>query len=264
MRPKNNLVLIFLAACINLGLQVATCHSKPLLVTTIPKSGTHLLSKAIKLITGSRVYWGRKVDTVIPSELNSLTSQDFYMLHAACTPYNYDLINYRGFKVIILIRDPRDVLVSWAHWLKESPGNEEFYTCHSLCELISELIKNYRLSHLESQTLVEFFDQYLCWLNYQDVYITSFEKLVGPLGGSDLYTQENEIMNLAKFLQVPLSWAQAGSICTQLFGGTATFRHGQIGSWKEELTSKQKKSLKCMPGFNELLIKLKYEKDGNW
>ncbi len=258
------LVLILFILLFNTALQASNQSSKPLLVTTIPKSGTHLLSKAIKLITGSGVYWGQNVDTVNPAELDSLTSNNFYMLHALCTPYNYDVIKYRGFKVILLVRDPRDVLVSWAHWLKESPGNKEFYKCHSLCELISELIKNYRLSHLESRTLVEFFVQYLCWLNYPDVYITSFEKLVGPFGGSDIFTQENEIMSIAKFLEVPLSWAQAGAICTQLFGGTATFRRGQIGSWKEELTSKQKHALKCMPGFNELLIKLKYEKDGNW
>ena len=177
------LVIIYFLFAINCSVQI---YAKPLLVTTIPKSGTHLLSKAIRFMTGYTTYWGQSVDTVNPWELNNLRHDEFYMLHAVCTPYNYDLIKYRNFKVILLIRDPRDVLLSWAHWLKESPGNKPFYECHTLSDLISCLIKNYRLSHLESQSLVEFFEQYLCWADYSDVFVTSFEKLVGPRGGGML------------------------------------------------------------------------------
>lgn len=263
METKNIFQLLAFLFCVN-SLWFIECSNKPLLITTVPKSGTHLLSKAIKLMTGQQAFWGKDVDTVNPWELNSIYDNQFYLLHAICTPYNYDLIKYRNFKVILMIRDPRDVLISWAHWLKESPGNKGFYECHTLSDLISCLIKNYRLSHLETQTLVEFFEQYLCWLQYPDVYITSFEKLVGPLGGGDQISQENEIINLSTFLDIPLKQPKIKKISKALFGDTATFRQGKIGSWKEELTFKQKQALKCIPRFTGLLIKLGYEKDNNW
>ena len=37
-----------------------------------------------------------------------------------------------------------------------------------------------------------------------------------------------------------------------------------MGGWQQELSNTQKNSLKEIPGFNELLIRLKYDVSDNW
>ncbi len=241
-----------------------TCYTKNLIVVTIPKSGTHLLSRALQHLTHWEALWGKHVDTVSPLELDSIKADQFYILHAQCTSYNYDLIKHREFKVILLVRDPRDVLLSWAHWLKESPDNKKFYEHISLHSLIAALIENYRLSHLTSQTIVEFFEQYLCWLSYPKAHIARFENLVGPLGGGSAENQKTELQQIAAFLELDVTTASIVQCCTTLFGRTTTFREGQIGAWKKELTPSEKKALQAVPGFNKLLMRLQYEKNENW
>ena len=47
-------------------------------------------------------------------------------------------------------------------------------------------------------------------------------------------------MNISTFLGIPLQWHNVRTISKQLFGDTATFRQGHIGSWKYELTENGK------------------------
>ena len=71
-----------------------------------------------------------------------------------------------------------------------------------------------------------------------------------------------EIMNIARHIGIPVNRKRALEIANQLFGGTATFRKGQIGAWKKEFTQEQKELFKEHAG--QLLIDLGYEKDYNW
>ncbi len=252
-----------------------------LILLTIPKSGTHLVQKILTKMTGLESIWG-KTHTMIDEEriaqhLNSV----WYISHAPFTVSNYEILKNNKFKMILLFRDPRDVLVSYARWSMENPaahiqwhyGKREPYAnlddlkSWSLEQMITHFIEHYPFkgpTMPECTNYAEFYNLYLPWQNYPDCYVTTFEKLVSPQGGGDKITQENEIMKIAQFLNISFERAKIEIFCSELFGGTYTFREGRINGWKNILTDQHKKALKALPGFNDLLVKLNYEKDDTW
>ena len=243
-----------------------------LMTATVPKSGTNLLTKLIRLIDPRKGILRCSTLTALDQcEIDALGNR-FYVTHAPCVAHNYNLAQLNNLKVIVIFRDPRDVLISYIFWLKKGRGHQlepawPLYEDLPMDEIIMQFIKEYPTKGPQIppyKTIDEFFDLYLHWESYPDVYITTFEKLVGPEGGGDKETQESEIRNIAHFINKTLSDDDIGKISSKLFGGTGTFREGQSGSWKKHFNEKHKEMLKSIPGFNNFLIKLGYEKDTNW
>lgn len=256
--------------------QIKTTPStqSPLILVSIPKSGTHLLSSLVKQITKNRSKAASVIYCMEQHEIDALESKYFYFNHAPCTENNYSLALHNKAKIILLIRDPRDVLISLAHWLKKTGHlgahfEPEWpkYKDLPVEEIITQFIKQYptivppTTSHT---TVTGFYNLYLPWQNYPDVLVTSFEKLVGPQGGGDKTVQEDEIMRIAQFLNTSIERSEASDLSSMIFGGTNTFRAGRIGSWRDTLTAEQIKMFKNIDGFNKLLINLNYEKDDKW
>jgi hypothetical protein len=152
-----------------------------------------------------------------------------------------------NFKVVFIIRDPRDQLVSHVYYIykRRQPGYKMNFN-----DLLTHLIKNVK----------NFYSVYLPWKNSPVCYTTTFEKLVGPNGGGNYNAQRNEITNIAKHLN--LNQNKISEVQNKLFGGTQTFREGKIGSWRKHFTSQHKKLFKQFAG--DLVIKLGYEKNNNW
>lgn len=238
--------------------------TKPLFVATIPKSGTNLLSKLIVKMTGKRAGVAKKQTLVNQQEIDSLNGNNFYNTHAVCSDFNYDTILRNELKMILLIRDPRSVLVSLAHWNKNHPATRDQFKNYSIQELISELIKNYncRTPRRTPFTIADFFETYLAWQKYPFLLTVRFEDIVGSKGGGDAMVQEQSFQDIARFLDIPLSHNEVVQIRQDIFGNSPTFRSGRLDSWKEELSREQKDALK--PLIGNILIKLGYEKDLSW
>ena len=274
---KSTLSLFALSLCLN----SIDAKRSTLFVTTMPKSGTHLLQKIIYSLTGELAEWPKEATTMQQHECDVICTlkKRYYFAHAPCIGNNLEIAKKNNLNVILLLRDPRDVLVSYAYWVKKDPDHllfadrETLYPywneipSWSIETMISHFITHYPCKGplvKNFATIAEFYSLYLDWDQYPNLHITTFEKLIGPQGGGDTVTQENEILAIASFLQIPTNKDDIKEICSSLFGGTSTFREGKIGSWKKELTEEHKQALKKLPGFNELLIKLNYEKDNNW
>src|ERR1700738_2045867 len=85
-------------------------------VTTVPKSGTHLINKVLMHITGKELGWNTET-TIEQSSIDHFSNANFfYLAHAPCVGNNFEIIKKNKLKVILLLRDPRDVLVSYAYW----------------------------------------------------------------------------------------------------------------------------------------------------
>lgn len=253
-----------------------------LFIATIPKSGTHLIAKVLRLITGRMGQWAKETWVISQSEVdkycsvNDFESEEkyYYLAHAPYIANNGEIVRKNKLKVILLLRDPRDILISYAHYVKKDPEKLLYYERYkqklkkwSLSETVSNFIKHYPCGGepiKEDLSLVEFYKLYLEWQNYDDLYVTTFEKLVGRSGGGSKSIQMNEIKQIGQFLNISLSPEKIDKIAEELFGGTETFREGSAGSWKKELTNEQKGALKALPGLNDLLIALGYEKDDRW
>jgi len=109
-----------------------------------------------------------------------------------------------------------------------------------------------------------FYFLYLDWRFEAYIYTTTFEKLVGQRGGGDNEVQLQEIINIANHIGQKIDENEAMLIVSKLYGGTATFNEGKIGSWKKYFLPRHKVAFKNIPGANEILVELGYEKDFDW
>ncbi len=229
---------------------------------TVPKGGSQLCKKVIGLITE------RPMRKLFPLQETSFLSS--YIGYNHLGPGYEDILEDRSgaFIKVIMIRDPRDVIISMAAWIQvmaDTEAAKEFAKL-SLDEQIEELIVSPNLSMNGRYPFV--FDTYLAieyalkWMADPAVHICLFEDLVGAKGGGAHRRQIEAINDLARHLHCDLSSEQVAEIAEGLFGDTVTFRTGQIGSWKEVFTPRHKELFKAKMGKE--LIELGYEKDDTW
>ena len=263
MKQKNYLIVLLLLSNEAFGKTV---------IAALPKCGTHMLMKAITGLTAERdLGTGNNWLITSPTMISELPNHYFLVTHALCIYENIETFELMDAKVIFIYRDPRDQIVSLARSMKKRRqwklGNLP------LNRIITKLIVNYLpysqgfgLHYLQKMGfkggIKEFFSLYLPWKQYPFVYTTSFEKLVGPLGGGTKKEQLLELHNIANHIHAKLAEQEIEKIANTLFGGTDTFTDGQIGSWRKYFTEEHKNIFKAHAG--QLLIDLGYEKDYEW
>jgi Sulfotransferase domain len=251
----------------------STLTQPQVFITSIPKCGTHLLCTCVQLISKQNKREWCKRFTLL-NEQQILNSKAFtFASHAYYNSKNNALIKNKPWKALFIYRDPRDQIVSMAHWIYKNghKHNRLMYTQMSMDDLLFELIERNAPVYTvlfdgkeikNMRGIGDFYALYMPWLNHPDVYTTNFEALVGPQGGGTTEQQLTEIMNIARHIGMPITQEEAISVAEHLFGNTATFHEGQIGSWKKYFNKEHKKAFKKKAG--QLLIDLGYEKDLNW
>jgi hypothetical protein len=162
----------------------------------------------------------------------------------------------------VLLRDLRDVAVSTVffcdHLIREQMGDQASfedklsYVIQSVGPLFQHSV--YNLSQ-EAKAAHE-------WMHKPGVVVIRFEDLVGQKGGGSDVAQEACILNVASTLGMELTAEDLDRIKENIWGGTYTFRKGQIGSWRTHFSKKNIRLFKRILGQD--LIRLGYEKDMNW
>lgn len=240
---------------------------RKVIILTIPKSGSHLLEKAVKEITD------RFVDMLPYDTLWKLgrgqelaIDEDIHWTHLYKETNRLKDVDPEKYIRIINVRDPRDILLSqigwadrlrnWASWTP--PKFFDFYHTLSQEDKLSFCIY---FPH-KYDSVKEFCNRALEWMKDPHVLVCRFEDLVGPKGGGDKAVQEKAIKDLANHLGYDLDQLDIESVANNLFGDTETFNKGQIGRWKEVYSEKHKAQFNEVLG--EELIKLGYEQDLNW
>ena len=221
---------------------------------SIPKSGTHLLFKAVENITGKKIIFESNMQSSINNHsLIAISIEDLDLClelhkksylhsHLSYSKERAVLLDSKKIIVLLNIRDPRDQAISRPHAVTITFN-----------DLLTDIIKN----------INNWYNRWLPWMNYPYAITVHFEDLVGSKGGGNDSRQLAAVKAIAKYLSVDLSEERAEEIATNLFGDNAgTFRKGKIGAWKDEFTPDHKELFKHYGG--ELLIKLGYEKDLNW
>ena len=242
-------------------------------VITGEKTGTHLLTRALTFLTGKKVLncWERYADDfTLNCYLDRVEAEDRYFhMHAFPESNIMEILKTRGYKVIYLLRDPRDQLISVLfyildrHW-EYGPLRLDYpFGELSFDEKIEDMITGEKCGLTVPG---EFIGRRLPWMILQDipVYTSYFEKLVGPDGDGDRDAQILELRRLSDFLNIDTSQINIEAIADSLFGweGLGTFRSGQVGSWKLYFTNRHKELFKLY--YGKLLIELGYENDLDW
>jgi hypothetical protein len=201
-------------------------------VATIAKSGSHLVFKTLNLLAGYYPFY-------CENNLDQPQENEYYFTHFPLNEFQKDLFSQK--KVIVLIRDLRDVAISFAHHLCDHvwPGItdktwKEWYCALSEKEKLTYILTNEKTAEFFSKE----FEDAVCWNSKNNVLVIRYEFLVGFEGGGTAESQKNELLKICEFLSIPKGEEDIKTIALLLYGDTinlynATFRKGKINAWKD-------------------------------
>lgn len=206
---------------------------------TIPKSGTFITAKAIKMLTGIQI--GGSV-------MNHYRFTDSFLLEnpgiktTAHLTKNFEpLRNNNSVKRILVVRDLRDVCISAVYWLRKNDwysyaiDHSNFYKM----EIDDQLSYMIDLEH-DEYSIKSFARRAILWMNTPGVLTVRFEDIVGEKGGGSKELQIQTLKNIADYLEVAVSQEILEYVSDNLWGGGGTFRIGKKNNWKTQFNEKNK------------------------
>lgn len=231
-----------------------------------PKSGTFLAADVLSRITKKEAVM--HLDDFpnprkgIESVIKAFERNGFMVAHN----FNLKMINFlvkKGVKIIFLLRDPRDQLISMMNWMREGQWNWlKVARIRDQNKQIDELITGSRYGWKCVEDCILERASVVHKLSPDTIYYVYFENLVGVEGGGTLEQQIEEIQNLANFLKIELTIDEITTIANSIYGNSGTFRTGQIGTWKKYFTQRHKDSFKRR--YNKYLRWYGYETNAQW
>jgi len=287
--------------CLFLGeRRLAKCYNRRFapvcFVNSLPKAGTHLLTNVMNLFPGlsslpfpyaqltdlGRSFTGPRQELIpfgvdhpharaphaeVRHVLMTLRRGAYTGAHIPFSEEMAKLFAERHIRMVSIIRDPRDVVVSHAQFIARRPPERRlsaYYQTLSESEqiMISILGIVDKQRKLFMANIKERLESILQWESQSYHYLTTFERLVGPQGGGALDVQLQEIRAIAEHLGIRCPEQETVVIAKKAFGDSTTFFKGTIGRWKELFTEEHKQALKELVG--QQLIDLGYEKDLYW
>jgi hypothetical protein len=269
--------------------------SHAVLLNSLPKSGTNLLLKllngfpgthyvrAITPLHGSRRFVPHSQDDVLsvgvdwPRPLSAdavrrvLSRLPAGAVAAAHIPYSEraaQVVEQSDMRMVVIIRDPRDVVISSANYLATRDDHflhEHFRVLSPEQRILASILG---VSAAQSRGVGELrdirqrLDMILRWRVESRVHVVRFEDLVGERGGGTRQTQCEAIAAIAQHVGVELEHDEIARLGEKLFGGTHTFRTGQTGTWRSAFTEVHLGAAE--PLLADRLVELGYERDATW
>lgn len=232
-----------------------------------------------RLRPGRHLIRGRGPDTVtvgveLPREINRgwLRRQlkrvpDGAVVSAHCvySPQFDELLAEQKMRVVCILRDPRDMAISHMHYVKQRPRHpvyEAYMALPNDHERLMVSIRGGRLGDRTLQPLDERYRRFLGWEREGGAALVKFEELVGPRGGGSEEDQKEAVERVVGHLDLAVDEQKLRSVRENLFGSGRTFRKGQAGGWREELSEEHREAVKQVAGG--LLVELGYEEDEEW
>lgn len=265
-------------------------------INSLPKAGTNLLAKAMRLLPGIRfarthldprtlaqpksllangvealpvgVDWPRSVPIEsVRRALARVRNGSFASMHAPHSDSWGDLMYELGMKTVLVIRDPRDVVVSHAHYVSNSPRHflYDYYMGLPVHERQMVSIKGLAPSSPGAALLLDIGERcrsVMPWAEQNFNLVCRFEALVGAEGGGSRDEQCGELERVIQHLGIFHTSQDIERVADRLFGGTRTFRRGSIGGWRDSLTDAHLHAIKELAG--QTLVDLGYEQDLDW
>jgi sulfotransferase 6B1 len=258
---------------------------------SIPKAGTHLLRKCILLFPGAQEA-AIHLDMSVPNErmwnlLRNAPQRGVVTAHLYYQEVYAQMFAELHYKSLLIIRDPRDLVVSFAIFVTKTTGHYLYKYFNSLPDdharimaaivgvnqplvvqgvnkLVPELYSEQ--VEIEGVALGDINSSYHIFLEWsREPYnlIVQFEDIVGPAGGGSHEAAQKVVRKIADHLKVRLSRDEVNRIAIGSYDtASPTFRRGITGDWKNHFSPGHKSMFKDIAG--QLLIDLGYEKDLNW
>ena len=217
-------------------------RSEPRIVlNSLPKAGTHLVERALAL--HPRCY--RKLMPVVTAAtlpksggfdrlLRGIRPGQFMATHLEFDPRYPGLACETGVRTVFQIRDPRDLVVSHAHYVSATPRHY-LYEVYRRYPDFRDRLRLSIVGHPDSgfPSIGERLRDFAGWLERADV-VVRFESLVGSAGGGNDELQLDTIRALYRSLGIGVDDSTAAGVAARLFSRvSSTFRRGLIGQWRQ-------------------------------
>ena len=250
-----------------------------LLGISFPKSGTHLLDQILlgfsnvapfskRLHSFYAEYEGESGRKRSPEHaltwLDSLRPRDVASAHLFARSDAVKRVCSSAFVPYFIFRDPRDVVVSHVFYVTDMEARHVHHAHYqSLPDFNARLnvsILGRPDTDIEFPNIADRFAPYLDWLDHPEVMAIHFEDLIVDRVATLTCIMDHLITHapLQANRQLILNSLETSINPTK----SPTFRSGKTGEWKKYFTDEHKKIFKDAAG--DLLVKLGYEKDGNW
>ena len=253
----------------NTGIKI----SSPVLLCSVPKCGTYLIGGIMRSILGEALvepsFEKNTTDTLFTS-YNILPSKLQNRIYRGHFWYSDSFAELIGkIPKIILIRDPRDYVVSQAHFLNniESAEHSLDYKFRSIKDWKIKLsipIFGMKVSKRILPSVYDMFLNYgLKWMKSNNYLIVRYEDLI-----SQSLEENSKVIDTVKritnFLNIDIDYE---TIKERTFIGSdpsqsITFRSGRVGDWYHEFTSQHVTQFKI--AAPNLVSSLGYEQNEDW
>jgi len=242
------------------------------ILNSLPKSGTHLIEALFFELPMMGHYGGRTIiinnqdDTFEQNskKLRSIKKGQFAPTHIQFNDKVYNVILNENIKVVQIVRDPRDVLISHLLYIRDL---DKTHKSSAYINSIKGDIEQFKAIIKGREDIIEPFSdvakKFFGWLTKPDTLIIKFEDLVGKSGGGSDELQATATQKVIDFLGLQLTEKQLTKINAKIFSSKSpTFNTGKINKWKSYFTPEHKKI--CKEQIQDILEMLGYEKDMSW
>jgi len=188
--------------------------------------------------------------------------------HIAYKDSIVQILNSRKIHKIFLYRDPRDIVISRAHYMYRTTGSissrpvsiyfsmiEDF---HERVRICIEGNHNFPEEHILHRNIRDTYSDWLGWLEDESVLSIKYEELT-----SDEDQKRLSILNrIASHCNVSKNEKLIQRMKNAYDIKPETFRKGNQGAWKTDLSPENRQLFKDICG--DLLIHLGYESSNDW
>ncbi|WP_411845348.1 sulfotransferase domain-containing protein [Roseibacillus persicicus] len=217
---------------------MARQSSNGVLLVSLPKSGTHLLERAICL-------WPQYYRPIKPTIrkrnlekyggvekiIAGIKPSQVIVSHLKFDEVVAKSIEKESLRTIFICRDLRDVVVSFAHHVTslKTHSQRDFFVGKSL----KEKILHSMTGEENRKSIFELFRSYQGWLD-SSAFVIRFEDLVGSSGGGNQDNQRVVLEKLWNHLGLPREEDKRGKIADAIFSkASPTYRSGKLGGWQD-------------------------------
>lgn len=251
----------------------------PVLVNSVPKSGTHLLAQIVAALP-ARVNYGQFLSSMTSSfKFRERTSQSVHRAIRRMLPgeivrghlfFDADTAAALGNRNVVhffIYRDPRDVAVSGAHYVRSMNRWHKLHRYFRSAESIDEAIKLAILGlrppvpGIVFPDIAQRFSRYRGWLNDKNCYAVRYEDLQSEARAATARAMAEFYVGRTP-TPLDIDACTVSMLDSIAPAKSHTFRSGVKGGWRKSF-SREHRQLFCDVA-GQLLIDLGYENSADW
>lgn len=224
------------------------------LANSMPKSGTHLIATLLDQLEGMR-FAGHLVafdvgDAHAPEKslahldkrLRALRDSHYIGAHLIRDPRVEERIAAAPVKLLTILRDPRAVVLSGAHYVMDAKQLKDRDEALEIYPDLDSVLRALVHGHGEPGDRFYFpeigqrYAAYAAWADSEVGHLVRFEDLIGGRGGGSDDAQVAQVAAIVDHLGYHEGVATPTEIAERLFSDKViTFRTGAIDSWRREM-----------------------------